>query len=227
MGAAAAAVLLATLWASPAWARSFRVEDIPNGNKKSCLNCHGNLQGVNFTDFGSDSRSALINDGNIVQERHVDWSQLCNIDSDRDGWTNGQELNDPTCSWAIGKGDPGGTVYNPGDKNSHPPPVCNSGKLEAGEECDGSELSAMTCDEIGMGEGTLACNADCTFDTSGCSNPSTSSAGTGGGGSGDGDGESGGCSVGEGSDAASASALVCFALGLALMKQRRSARRAN
>ena len=28
------------------------------------------------------------------------WSELCPLDSDGDGWTNGQELGDPCCEWA-------------------------------------------------------------------------------------------------------------------------------
>jgi len=30
------------------------------------------------------------------------WPQLCMIDSDEDGRTNGAELGDPSCVWRIG-----------------------------------------------------------------------------------------------------------------------------
>ena len=30
------------------------------------------------------------------------WSLLCPLDSDGDGFTNGQELGDPKCQWKIG-----------------------------------------------------------------------------------------------------------------------------
>ena len=37
-----------------------------------------------------------------------------------------------------------------------------------GEECDGGDLNGQTCTSLGRGDGPLACNADCTFDTSAC-----------------------------------------------------------
>jgi hypothetical protein len=36
------------------------------------------------------------------------------------------------------------------------------------ESCDGTNLGASTCATLGFSGGTLACNAGCTFDTSGC-----------------------------------------------------------
>lgn len=152
----------------PAEARPFRTGDIPNGSKFSCLNCHGDTKASYNTDFGSDARIYLI-PGGTVSMQHVDWAPLCPLDSDRDGWTNGEELGDPNCVWKSGDADPKGLLTNPGVYESAPPPVCGSGQLEANEACDGDLFAETNCKFVGAGEGTLACTADCQFDYSGCS----------------------------------------------------------
>lgn len=46
---------------------------------------------------------------------------------------------------------------------------CGDGKLGPGEVCDGAALNGHSCEELGLGQGTLACRSDCTgFDTSEC-----------------------------------------------------------
>jgi cysteine-rich repeat protein len=47
---------------------------------------------------------------------------------------------------------------------------CGNGTLDAGEQCDGSNLNSQSCASQGFPEGgTLRCNGTCTgFDTSGC-----------------------------------------------------------
>ncbi|MDQ3036567.1 MAG: lamin tail domain-containing protein [Myxococcota bacterium] len=54
--------------------------------------------------------------------------------------------------------------------SSDPGAVCNDGMLEAPEECDGTELGGMDCEDVlGAGAiGALACESDCTFDSSAC-----------------------------------------------------------
>jgi len=163
--------LLPLAFASIAEARPFRVNDIPNGNKNTCLNCHGDLKASYNTDFGSDARNTLMGSGTI-SEQHVTWSKVCPWDSDRDGWTNGEELGDPDCVWQIGDPNPkASAIYNPGNPDSAPPPVCGSGALEAFEPCEGDLFVTKSCAELGAGEGTLACTADCKLDYSGCSEP--------------------------------------------------------
>jgi len=45
---------------------------------------------------------------------------------------------------------------------------CGNGVLNIGEDCDGSDLGTASCEsEVARG-GSLACNADCTFDVTGC-----------------------------------------------------------
>ena len=48
------------------------------------------------------------------------------------------------------------------------PNCCGNGVVESGEQCDGDDLSGATCASLGYGEGTLRCDADCTFDTAAC-----------------------------------------------------------
>ncbi len=162
--------LAALTSANTASARPFRVNDIPNGTKYGCLNCHGDNQASYNTDFGGDARLFLVGPVS-VQNQNVDWAPLCPIDSDRDGWTNGHELGDPDCTWAKGDPDPKVFVYNPGNPDLHPPPVCGSGKLEAGENCDGDLYVVNDCAEAGAGEGPLSCTDDCKLDYTECSLP--------------------------------------------------------
>lgn len=46
--------------------------------------------------------------------------------------------------------------------------LCGNGTIDAGEQCDGTNLNGQTCQSQGYGGGTLACNSGCTFNTSGC-----------------------------------------------------------
>ncbi|HEV8323189.1 MAG TPA: hypothetical protein VG389_16355 [Myxococcota bacterium] len=50
---------------------------------------------------------------------------------------------------------------------------CGNGAIEGSEACDGANLAGATCASLGMGfdGGTLACNADCTYDTAACTTP--------------------------------------------------------
>ncbi len=47
-------------------------------------------------------------------------------------------------------------------------PRCGDSIIDPGEDCEGTDLRGETCESLGLGEGTLGCNANCTFDTSGC-----------------------------------------------------------
>lgn len=46
--------------------------------------------------------------------------------------------------------------------------LCGNGALDPGEACDGDLFDGQTCMSEGFDDGTLACAADCTLDTSGC-----------------------------------------------------------
>ncbi len=47
---------------------------------------------------------------------------------------------------------------------------CGNDEVDAGEECDGTDLDGETCASQGFLSGTLDCASNCTFDTSGCMN---------------------------------------------------------
>jgi hypothetical protein len=81
---------------------------IPNGSVNSCDNCHGG-DGSMYGDFGDN--------GNVWDD------QLAMLDSDGDGFTNGDELLDPAGTWREGDPDPGDLswVTNPDYASSHPP----------------------------------------------------------------------------------------------------------
>ncbi|MFZ5946593.1 MAG: T9SS type A sorting domain-containing protein [Stygiobacter sp.] len=106
----------------------FRVNQIPNGNKFGCANCHvSHLGGGERNDFGK-----LVEQKYLDQNGNVTWnSAIANEDADGDGFTNGQELQDPNGTWVQGQPNPGlsANVFNPGDKNSKPTGTSNE-KLE-------------------------------------------------------------------------------------------------
>jgi hypothetical protein len=57
----------------------------------------------------------------------------------------------------------------PGAENVDRAPTCGDDSVEGGEVCDGAELSGATCESVGLGAGTLGCNASCDgYDTTGC-----------------------------------------------------------
>ena len=46
--------------------------------------------------------------------------------------------------------------------------VCGDNKLNAEEECDGTDLGSVTCTSLGYYDGNLVCSDSCTFDLSDC-----------------------------------------------------------
>ncbi|MEW6701085.1 MAG: T9SS type A sorting domain-containing protein [Bacteroidota bacterium] len=99
--------------------RSWRPSQIPNGNKFSCNTCHTNGGGTPRNPFGQEVEKRVTPGGT-----EDFWGPaLAAIDSDGDGFTNGQELGDPNGVWRPGQPDPGNSsnVSAPGDPNSRPP----------------------------------------------------------------------------------------------------------
>jgi hypothetical protein len=76
---------------------------VPNGSVNSCNTCHLN----------GDFKDDLANNNNTWD------ATLAAMDSDSDGYTNGQELRDPNGTWSEGNPDPGdpADVTNPDDPN--------------------------------------------------------------------------------------------------------------
>lgn len=101
-------------------AQAFRPNEIPNGGVFDCANCHTNPNGGgNRNSFGQQVENGFLTQPGAGG--HVIWnSSLASLDSDGDGFTNGEELQDPNGTWSGGSiGNPS-LVTNPGDPNSHP-----------------------------------------------------------------------------------------------------------
>jgi hypothetical protein len=87
---------------------------VPNGNVYSCQTCH-------LPDPAPKSDNTQMKLDFLAANKT--WTtNLANLDSDGDGFTNGEELQDPTGVWAIGKPDPGDVsfVSNPSDFSTDP-----------------------------------------------------------------------------------------------------------
>jgi len=97
------------------FSRNFRVNQVPNGSKYSCNTCHTGFGGPR-NDFGKQIETSYLDvSGNVL------WgSALALLDSDNDGKSNGEELQDPNGNWKTGDPAPGtlSLVSNPGDPNS-------------------------------------------------------------------------------------------------------------
>jgi len=98
-------------------ARDWRPGQIPNGNKFTCANCHIDpFGGGPRNKFGQDVEKLVS-----VGGHEEFWGPaLAKLDSDGDGKTNGQELNDPDGAWRSGQSNPGAlsSVTNPGNPAS-------------------------------------------------------------------------------------------------------------
>ena len=108
-------------WTAAAEARGFRVAMVPNAEAvgAGCNLCHVSGGGTPHNEFGHDVEALVT-----VNGREVFWTpELAALDSDGDGFTNGQELGDPEGTWEPGDDPPGDAagVTHPGDPESRPP----------------------------------------------------------------------------------------------------------
>ena len=105
-------------------ARSFRVTQVPNGQVFDCNTCHISGGGTPRNSFGSDIESNYLTSPGASGD--VEWGpELAALDSDGDGFTNGEELLDPNGEWSAGDPNPGdpSNVTAPGDPNDFPTSV--------------------------------------------------------------------------------------------------------
>lgn len=151
--------------APDAEARSFRVQQVPNGEQFGCALCHLSQNGGGQRNgFGSQVRATLVGDDD--RSAAVNWEALYEMDGDADGYSNGRELGDPDGTWRIGDPDPEGDIYNPASRDDSP---CGDGVIEnPPEECDGDAMFDVTCEDLGWGPGELTCNSICKLNESGC-----------------------------------------------------------
>jgi hypothetical protein len=101
-------------------ARGFRSGKIPNV-PASCNTCHTTGGGTPRNPFGLAVEELVTPNG-----EEVFWgAELAALDSDGDGFTNGEELGDPDGTWQEGDAAPGtpDEITHPGDPDSHPPIV--------------------------------------------------------------------------------------------------------
>jgi|TARA_B110000495_G_scaffold181033_1_gene175477 hypothetical protein len=94
-------------------ARSWRVGQIPNGNKFGCLNCHNSSYGGSLNSFGFSVKSVVGRGSKATFWNSV----LAAKDSDGDGSSNGEELGDPD---GDGKSTDGAEITNPSNPESKP-----------------------------------------------------------------------------------------------------------
>ncbi len=76
------------------------------------------------------------------------------------------DIND--AGWIAG-GNGAAVLLKLGADTPPPPPaVCGDGNVDAGEDCDGSNLNGASCISVGFDGGLLSCAADCSFNTNNC-----------------------------------------------------------
>ncbi len=95
--------------------------------------------------------------------------QIFNV-TDANNWADSKIINVTVPAGTI---DGDVTVNNDqGESNAIPfdAQYCGDNTIDPGEECDGTNLNNKTCSDIGWLGGDLACNNNCHFDTTNCSN---------------------------------------------------------
>lgn len=97
------------LLATPAYANDALQDEVPNGDTLGCIGCHPFASALN--PFSTQMKDAA----NV-------WLDFCELDADGDGYSNGAELGDPDCVWAVGQQPASPTVYAPADPNVFPGP---------------------------------------------------------------------------------------------------------
>lgn len=117
----------ALAFSSTAWALDNYVPYIPNGNVNTCLNCH-------MTATGGDARNPFGHDVEVSRVNFLPrWTNVFDLDSDGDGYTNGEELGDPCGVFVRNQVPPPITmgITLPGNPESHPTEhtiaMCNGG----------------------------------------------------------------------------------------------------
>ena len=110
------------------FARSWRPPQVPNGRSINCSLCHDRSSGGGPRNEFGEAVNNLVGRGSRAEF----WSAtLAQLDSDGDGFTNGEEMGDPD---GDGVATPGAQVTNPGDPNSKPDPVVAVASIVSAED---------------------------------------------------------------------------------------------
>ena len=126
-----------------------------------------------FTAVACDDGKTSTNNANNANNINNASNATCGNDVIEGAETcDGTDLNAQTC---MTKGFSGGTLACASTCLSfitsactNNTPVCGNGVIEGAEACDGSALDGQSCTSLGFVSGTLACSANCTFNTSAC-----------------------------------------------------------
>ena len=109
-----AIVAILTFCCLESFARSWRPPQVPNGRTFNCTLCHRSPSGAGPRNAFGEAVNAVVGRGS----RDEFWSAaLAQLDSDGDGFTNGEEMGDPD---GDGNPIPGAVITNPSDPNSKP-----------------------------------------------------------------------------------------------------------
>ena len=116
---------------------------------------------------------AIDTDGNLNINRRsviINFQQQCSTGP----WQNqgcGQGGCTPTQTYQTRTVNPAGcdiTSQCINDPTCTPTQICGNNIREGTEQCDMSDLGGQTCQSLGYTGGTLACTAQCTFNTNSC-----------------------------------------------------------
>ena len=109
--------VLTLAFATESAARAKRPAQIPNGDVHNCLNCHVAFGGDVRTAFGLDIEFDFLTQSGSAGD--VLWNaDLAELDSDGDGFTNGEELGDKDGDFNPERDT---DITNPGDPDDFPP----------------------------------------------------------------------------------------------------------
>ena len=160
---------LVALQGSTAFALESYASALPNqaqatnslGESKPCITCHDNPDGGAGCEppSGTGTRPCLNPFGMQFRANGYAWNaMLAAMDADGDGFTNGQELQDPSGSWVFGLPTPGvaSQVTRPGFATDSPGlhDGDGDGYCWFGRDLDGNG----TCTGTGENEGSLDCD---------------------------------------------------------------------
>jgi hypothetical protein len=76
--------------------------------------------------------------------------------------------DESTTASTLGSGSAEGSDDGQASSSTGEPITCPNGAIDAGEDCDGSDLGGNTCVSLGFAGGALGCASDCSFDATAC-----------------------------------------------------------